>query len=100
MDYTGAGPSSTEKHNLYQIFLLFEKQPTFTKVLKISKPGSKKISLFYIALSEQLSCSLLGMDLDSFLELSLVMLVSHMLMTTSFSSLMFWGAINFSMSFM
>jgi len=48
MDYTGAGPSSTEKHNLYQIFLLFEKQPTVTKVLKISKPGSKKISLFIL----------------------------------------------------
>ena len=48
MDYTWAGLSSTKKHNLYQIFILFQKPPTFKKEPKISKTGSKKISLFIL----------------------------------------------------
>jgi len=43
MDYTGAGPSSTEKQNLYQIFFLFPKTDFLKKYQIFQKLEAKKL---------------------------------------------------------
>ena len=61
MDFAGAGPYSTEKHNLHQVFFLYTKK-TLKKHKKCKSMNKEKLVFGHISLAVQHICSLLGMD--------------------------------------